>query len=76
MQNLKIYVDILKYKITLFSSILASGIYLLINKTSILQTVNEFLFYAIVGLLLMYGAFGFIVNFLKISKKEKELENE
>ena len=47
MEKAKLKIDILKYKITLFTTILGSGIYLLINKESILEAVNRTVFYLV-----------------------------
>jgi len=75
-EKIKLTLEVVKYKLTLFSSILGAGIYLLINKTKILETVNELIFYSIVGTILIYGFLGFVVNILTLNDIQKDIENE
>ena len=74
-EKTKLTIEVVKYKLTLFSSILGAGIYLLINKKTILETVNEFIFYFLVGVILIYGFLGFVVNILTLNDIQKDLEN-
>jgi len=73
MEKIKLKIDILKYKITLFTTILGSGIYLLINKTRILETVNSDAFYLVLWVLLVYGVAGFLNNLVKLNQEEKRV---
>ena len=73
MEKIKLKIEVLKYKITLFSTMLGSGIFLLINKENILKTVNEIILYSVLWFLLVYGIIGFVNNLLKLNKEEKEL---
>ena len=63
MDKVKLKIDILKYKTTLFTTVLGSGIFLFINKSSILEVVNDMTFYLIVALLMIYGIAGYINNY-------------
>lgn|GEM_PF-4701425 len=69
----KLYFEILKFKITLFTTIMGAGIYILLNKDKLIF-IGEIFFYIIVGVLMIYGFFGFIFNMLKLSDLEKELK--
>ena len=73
MEKIKLKIDILKYKITLFTTILGSGIYLLINKTRILETVNSDAFYFVLWVLLVYGVIGFVSNLFILNLEEKKI---
>ncbi len=73
MEKAKLKIDILKYKITLFTTILGSGIYLLINKKSILEAINQKVFYLVLWVLLVYGVVGFINNLFRLNREEKKL---
>jgi len=73
MEKVKLKIEILKYKITLFTTILAAGVYLLINKKNILDAINDALFYGVVGILLIYGITGYVNNLYKLNEEEKQL---
>ena len=73
MERVKLKIEILKYKITLFTTILGAGVYLLINKKNILDTMNDILFYGVVGILLIYGITGYVNNLYKLNEEEKQL---
>ena len=73
MENKKLKIDILKYKITLFTTMLGSGIFLLVNKGKILETVNEIILYSVLWLLLVYGIVGFINNLSKLNQEERKI---
>ncbi len=62
-----------KFKVTLFSAIMGGGIYLL-YKEKLLEVAGELLFYLVVGILMIYGFFGFIVNMLKLSDLERDVK--
>ena len=73
MDKLKIKIDIIKYKITLFTTVLGSGIYLLINKTKVLETVDKIVLYFVLWVLLVYGIVGFVSNLYKLNLEEKKI---
>ena len=73
METIKLRIEILKYKITLFTTMLGSGIYLLINKRKILETLNDITFYVVLWLLLVYGVVGFVNNLFKLNQLEKTI---
>jgi len=73
MENIKLRIEVLKYKITLFTTILGSGIFLLVNKKNILGTVSDVIFYSVLWLLLVYGITGFINNLFKLNQEEKKI---
>ena len=73
MEKAKLKIDILKYKITLFTTILGAGIYLLINKESILEAINSTIFYLVLWILLVYGIVGFINNLFRLNREDKKL---
>ena len=68
LEKLKLRFEIIKYKLTLFTTILSAGVYILINKADILKTINENIFYTIVWLLMVYGIAGFINNLSNLNK--------
>jgi len=74
LEKLKLKFEIIKYKVTLFTTILSAGIYILINKADILKTVNESFFYIIVYILLIYGIIGFIINISDLKRIGEELK--
>jgi len=67
-ENVKIIVEILKFKTMLFTGVLGSGIYLILNVNYLLKFVNLFLIKLIVVLLMNYGAFGFFRNIIRLNK--------
>ena len=73
MEKIKLKIEVLKYKITLFTTMLGSGIYLLINKDNILKTVNEIILYSVLWFLLVYGIIGFVNNLFKLNQEEKKI---
>jgi len=73
MEKIKLKIEVLKYKITLFTTMLGSGIFLLINKDNILKTVNEVILYSVLWFLLVYGIVGFINNLFKLNQEEKKI---
>ena len=68
LEKLKLRFEIVKYKLTLFTTILSAGVYILINKTDILKTINENIFYVIVYVLFFYGSAGFVNNISILDK--------
>jgi len=77
MERVKLEFEVLKFKVTLFTTILGSGIYLYINKVNFLHDVNKSLLYSTIIIIVLYGFFGFLSNLIKINKLNKEIkENE
>ena len=68
LEKLKLRFEIVKYKLTLFSTILSAGVYILINKADILKTINESIFYIILYILFFYGSAGFVNNISILDK--------
>ena len=68
LEKLKLKFEIVKYKLTLFTTILSAGVYILINKADILKTINENIFYMIVYILFFYGSAGFVNNISILDK--------
>jgi len=73
MEKIKLKIEVLKYKITLFTTMLGSGIFLLVNKDNILKTVNEIILYSVLWFLLVYGVIGFVNNLFKLNQEEKKI---
>ncbi len=76
MENIKIFIDIVKYKITLFGTILSAGIYLLINKNSLLEIVDIKILYFISVILIAYGITGFFVNILDLNSIKNKIQKD
>ena len=70
------FIDIVKYKITLFGTILSAGIYLLINKNSLLEVVDVKILYLISLLLISYGITGFFINILDLNFIKNKIKKE
>ncbi len=75
-ERMKIYVEMLKFKITLFSTILGGVIYLLLHKNEILDTINVWVFWVLSAILLAYGLIGFVKNVELYNKALERLERE
>jgi len=73
MEKIKLKIEVLKYKITLFTTTLGAGIFLLINKGNILKSINEIVFYSVLWFLLVYGIVGFVNNLFKLNYEEKKI---
>jgi len=73
MESIKYKIEILKFKITIFSTMLGGAIFLLINKEKLLLYFSEFFLLIIVALLLFYGTVGFISNLYQLNKIYKDL---
>jgi len=48
MDNVKLIVDILKFKVMLFTGVLGSGVYLILNMTKLKAYINDFVLSLIV----------------------------
>ena len=72
--NYKLVVDIIKYKLTIFSTILGAGIYLFLNKEHFLKTFDDLLFYLVLAMLMIYGTLGFLYNLIKLNRIERIVE--
>ena len=73
-ENEKILVDILKFKIMIFTGVLGSGIYLILNVNKLVEFVSLFLIKLVVVLLINYGAFGFLKNVIELNKILQKLK--
>jgi len=73
MEKIKLKIEVLKYKITLFTTTLGAGIFLLINKENVLESINEIIFYSVLWFLLVYGIVGFVNNLFKLNQEEKKI---
>jgi len=77
MENLKTYLEFIKFKITLFSTIIGAGIYLFVNKKLFVDLfVNEKLFKILVIVIVIYGIVGFLTNIFEYNKRVKEFKDE
>ena len=76
MENFKLYVDIVKYKITLFGAILSAGIYLLINKNSLIETIDVVLLYFTSLVLIGYGITGFFINIFDLNSVKNIIKKD
>ena len=74
MKDYKTIVEIIKFKLTIFSTILGAGIYLFLNKKHFIQIFDDLLFYLILAMLMIYGVLGFLYNLLKLNTIEQQLE--
>jgi hypothetical protein len=70
----KLYFEIVKFKVTLFTTIVGGGMYLFFNKESVVDVVGEPIFYGIVMVVVGYGVFGFVLNMLKLRKIEESVK--
>ena len=52
---------------------LGAGIFLLINKENVLESINEIIFYSVLWFLLVYGIVGFVNNLFKLNQEEKKI---
>ena len=73
-ENEKIVVDILKFKTMIFTGVLGSGIYLILNSNKLVEFVNLFLIKLVVVLLINYGSFGFLKNIMELNKILQKLK--
>jgi hypothetical protein len=73
-ENKKIVVDILKFKTMIFTGVLGSGIYLILNANKLVEFVNLFLIKLVVVLLINYGSFGFLKNVIELNKILQKLK--
>jgi len=76
MENFKLFVDIVKYKITLFGTVLSAGIYLLINKNSLIETVDIRILYFISLVLIGYGITGFFINIFDLNSIKNKIKKD
>ena len=75
MEKIKLKLEIVKFKITLFTTILGAGIYLWINKEKFIAMLNISFFFGIVFFIMLYGISGFLVNMFELNKLKKEIDN-
>ena len=76
MENLKTYLEFIKFKITLFSTIIGAGIFLLMNKSVLNSYFNENFSKYIILVIVVYGLFGFLINVFEYNKRVKEFKDE
>ena len=75
MEKLKLKLEIIKFKITLFMTIIGASVYLLINKKSFLF-IDNLSFYLISGIVFIYGISGFVTNIIELNKLKKEINEQ
>ena len=66
----------LKFKITLFSTILGGVIYLILNRANILDMIDKWFYFLIVAVLFLYGLTGFVHNVVLFNKAMEQLKEE
>ena len=76
MENLKTYLEFIKFKITLFSTIIGGGIFLLMKKSILDSYFNEKFSKYIALVIVVYGLFGFLINVFEYNKRVKEFKDE
>ena len=82
LEKLKLKIEIVKYKITLFASGFSGTVYLLLNKRDIVVEktnenvfyINEDMFYIVIGSIFLYSLYGFFTNLSKINLLEKDIK--
>jgi hypothetical protein len=70
---IKELIEILKFKITIFMSIIAGAFYLAINIKNLPSIFGDY-GTLIVFFLIFYGVFGFVFNMIKLTKIQKDLQ--
>jgi len=75
MEKIKFRFEILKFKITLFTTIMGGGIYLYLNKSNFLKDLDTKLFFASIVVMIIYGYIGFMLNLMKINKIERSTDD-
>jgi len=73
MEKLKLQIDILKIKLTFFSSLAGGTVYIILNIDK-LNFLNKHILYTLFALLLIYSVLGVFVNISFLNEKYKELE--
>jgi len=73
-ENVKIIVEILKFKTMLFTGVLGSGIYLILNANNLKEYVNVYFLFIIIMCLFFYGLYGFFFNLVELNRLLKKLK--
>jgi len=73
-ENVKIMVDILRFKTMLFTGVLGSGIYLILNTNSLKEYVNNYFLFITIMCLFFYGLYGFFFNLVELNRLLKKLK--
>ena len=72
MDRYKLLIDILKYKITFFTTIIGAATFLLLNSPKFLYIINKWLFWIIVFMMIGYV----FINLKELNQIKERIENE
>ena len=73
MDKLKYKIDITKFKVTIFMSALGAGIYIASAKDKLMPIFGEYIYYALLALLFVYGSIGYVFNLRTLNKIDAEI---
>jgi len=76
MEKLKFNFEIVKFKITLFTTIIGAGAYLYINKSAFVKEFNPLFFKLICFIIVTYGTIGFVTNILELNDIKRRINED
>ena len=74
LEKTKIKFEILKFKITLFTTILGASIFILLNKAKLAESVDILYIYIASLALFSYGIFGYVSNIVELNNLKRSLD--
>jgi len=77
---MKSLIDIIKFKITIFTAILGGAGFLAVNSKTIEKTlanieIINFIIWSAIFIIITYGVIGFLINMNKLSELEKRIQD-
>jgi len=76
MDNIKYRIDILKFKVTIFTSLFGGIVYLVVNYEKISQFISPYWFAVLIFALLAYALIGYLKNLGELSKIDENIKEE
>ena len=76
MDKLKYRIDILKFKVTIFTSLFAGIVYLVVNYEKISRFISPYWFAILIFALLAYALIGYLKNLGELSKIDENIKKE
>ena len=74
LERLKIRFEMVKFKITLFTTILGASIFVLLNKSRLSESVDIVYVYFTAMVLFAYGVFGYVVNMVELNELKRMVD--
>ncbi len=76
MDQMKYHIDILKFKVTIFTSLFAGIVYMIYNYEKINKFMPNYWFALLIFILLVYALIGYLKNLKELSKIDEDIKKD